>query len=197
MIKKNILQIWEINPDELTKIIQENPSSKGLLIGYIAEYKFRKMWLENNKITDYGKADDHNRKKKGDREIGYKKRKFTIEVKSLQSTLIKYDEQNKVWRGKTQVDASDRREIELPNGDIVNTTCLKTEEFDILAVNLFEFEQKWRFVFAKNSDLPRSKYKKYTEEQRKFLLATLIDVSWPPEPPFYSDLIDLLDDFDR
>jgi hypothetical protein len=197
MSKKNILQLWEITPTELTKIIEENPSSKGLLIGYIAEYKFRKMWLENKKITDYGKADDHDRKQKGDRVIGYKKRKYAIEVKSLQSTLIKYDDQNSVWRGKTQVDASDRREIELPNGEIVNTTCLKIGEFDILAVNLFEFEQKWRFVFAKNSDLPRSKYKKYTEEQRSYLLATLIDVSWPPEPPFYSDLFDLLDDFER
>ena len=43
------------------------------------------------------------------------------------------------WIGKAQVDASDRREIVLPDNSRVTTTCLLKGEFDILAVNVFAF----------------------------------------------------------
>jgi hypothetical protein len=67
----------------------------------------------------------------------------------------------------------------------------------LLAVNLFAFEGVWRFAFAKNSDLPRSTYRRYTPEQQAFLLATLIPVSWPPEPPFYAEPFRLLEEVAR
>ena len=66
-------------------------------------------------------------------------------------------------------------------------------EFDILAVNLFAFENQWRFIFAKNSDLPRSTYQKYTPEQQSKLLASLVPVSWPPKPPFTDEPFSLMD----
>jgi hypothetical protein len=65
--------------------------------------------------------------------------------------------------------------------------------FDLLAVNLFEFGQEWRFAFAKNSDLPRTTSSKYTPEQRKFLLATSVRITWPLQPPFYEDPFTVLD----
>ena len=70
------------------------------------------------------------------------------------------------------------------NGKTLETTCLVVGGFDIVAVNLFEFGQQWRFAFAKNSDLPRSKSPKYTLEQRKYLLGTGVKVTWPLEAPF-------------
>ena len=42
-------------------------------------------------------------------------------------------------------------------------------------------------------DLPRSTYRRYTEYQCKHLLASLVPVTWPPEPPFTDDLFVLLD----
>jgi hypothetical protein len=66
-------------------------------------------------------------------------------------------------------------------------------EFDILAINLFQFREQWDFAFILNRDLPRSNYKKYTEEQRKYLLATLVPVTWPIQEPFTLNPFDLMD----
>jgi hypothetical protein len=42
--------------------------------------------------------------------------------------------------------------------------------------------------------LPFSSYKKYTPEEQSALISSLITVTWPPQPPFYSDLRLLLDE---
>ena len=67
-------------------------------------------------------------------------------------------------------------------------------EFDILAVNCYAFEQKWEFIFARNSDLPTSTWRGYSDTQRANLISSLIPVTFPPEPPFYGDLRVLLDE---
>lgn len=92
------------------------------------------------------------------------------------------------------MDASDRRQVELPNGSSLTTTCLLRDEFDILAVNVFEFSKQWRFVFAKNQDLPASTYRAYTPYQRRHLLATMVAVCWPPQPPFREEPFTLMDE---
>jgi len=74
----------------------------------------------------------------------------------------------------------------------MNTTLLLRGEFDVLAVNCYAFNQKWHFAFAKNSDLPTSNFKKYTQVQRENVIASLVTVTWPPEPPFRADLRELL-----
>ena len=62
-----------------------------------------------------------------------------------------------------------------------------------MAINCFAFGGTWRFVFAKNSDLPFSTFKKYTKAQRGLLIASLIPVTWPPEAPFTDNPFSLLD----
>lgn len=140
------------------------------------------------------KFDDHDRKRKGDLYIIYHGKAFDVESKSLQTATVKWDEANARWIGKAQVDASDRRQIMMPDNTLLNTTLLLKGEFDILAVNCYAFEQKWDFIFARNSDLPISTWRNYTEIQRENLIASLISVTFPPEPPFYSDLRVLLDE---
>jgi len=191
--QESVLDKWEITPHELTKLVEQNPSLRGILLGYIAEQQFEKLWLRDRPgVTTYFKHDDHDRRKKGDRVVTYQGKEFTVEVKSLQTTMIKREGGR--WIGKCQVDASDRRTITLPNQTEITTTCLLAGEFDVLAVNLFAFEEKWRFAFAKNKDLPHTTYHGYTPEQRQYLLATLVAVKWPPEPPFYDNLFTVLDD---
>ena len=189
-----ILEEWDITAEQLTSLLDENPSLKGMLLGYTAELKLKEIITSFPEVSFTIKFDDHNRKKKGDLYIIYRGKAFNIESKSLQSSIIKYDSENNLWQGKAQVDASDRRTVQLPNGQELNTTLLLRDEFDVLAVNCYAFENTWRFVFARNSDLPHSSYKKYSEEARKSLIASLISVSWPPEPPFYSDLQSLLNE---
>ena len=106
--------------------------------------------------------------------------------------MVKFDSDNQKWTGKAQVDASDRRIVTFEDGTNLNTTLLLRGEFDILAVNCYAFTGEWDFVFARNSDLPFSTYKKYTEAQRKALISSLVPVTWPPEPPFHRNLKDLL-----
>ena len=59
---------------------------------------------------------------------------------------------------------------------------------------MFSFENVWRFVFAKNADLPTSRYGKYTNYQRRHLLATLGQVHWPPKPPFSAEPFTLMNE---
>lgn len=190
--RENILEKWEITPYILTELLAQNPSLRGMLFGYVAEFKLEQLWLQLPKITACFKTDDHDRKKKGDRVIVYRDEQFIIEAKSLQTNTSDYKDGQ--WAAKSQVDASDRRQITLPDGTTLSTTCLVVGEFDVLAVNIFPFEQKWRFVFAKNKDLPRTSWKGYTPEQRQYLLATTVKVTWPPTPPFHDDLFQVLDE---
>ena len=191
--KPSIFELWEITEQQLSELVTQNPSLRGIILGYIAEKKFHDMFLNNPEISDINKDDDHDRSRKGDRRITYKGHTLIIEVKSLQTkTVEKIDKNN--WVGKAQVDGSDKRTIKFKDGSELHTTLLKKGEFDLLAVNCFAFGQEWRFAFAKNRDLPCSNFKKYTEEQRKQLIASLIPVQWPPQPPFTMDFIQILDE---
>lgn len=165
------------------------------MMGYVAEFKLSKLLEANADVSESMKYDDHDRTQKGDRVIIYKGHRFVLESKSLQSNSIRNDGVR--WTAKAQVDASDRRTVIFPDGSKLNTTCLRVGEFDILAVNLFALEGKWDFVFAKNFDLPRSSWKGYKPKHRKLLLASLVPVTCPPEPPFYADLFPILEELVR
>lgn len=157
-----------------------------MMIGYLSEYKLRKIFQDNPRITFLRKDDDHDRKSKGDLIITYRGHEFKIEVKSLQTNMIQ-NLGNGRFQGFVQCDASDRRRIKLPSGKTIETTCLLVGEFDILAVGLFGFQSRWDFGFALNRDLPRSAYRKYSPKVRQQLLKSLVPVSWPLEAPFVAD----------
>lgn len=191
--RKSILKRWGITEQELTDLVDQNPSLRGIMLGYVAEKKFHDTFLDHPEITEKTKDDDHNRKKKGDRRIIYKGKTLTVEVKSLQTAMVEQTGPDK-WTGKAQVDGSDRRIVKFPDGTELNTTLLLRGEFDLLAVNCFAFGGRWRFVFAKNSDLPFSTFKKYTKAQRNQLIASLIPVTWPPKPPFTDNPFPILNE---
>ncbi len=190
----NILEKWQITAEELTKIVEENPSLRGFMFGYVSEYKARTYFDGHENIEKIMKYDDHDRSSKGDISFFYKGKEFKIEAKSLQTNcVIKTGDSS--WTGKFQCDASDRREILLPNGHTVNTTCLAVGEFDIVAVSLYAFGDEWKFAFAKNSDLPHpgARSRNVAESDREYLIKTLIDITWPLQPPFTTDVYALLD----
>lgn len=187
----NILNRWGISVNELTSLVDENPSLRGIMLGYVAEHKLREFFEAHPHISGSSKHDDHDRTHKSDRVIVYKGKEFSVEAKSLQTNLVRRDGNR--WIGKAQVDGSDRRFVTFRDGSRLNTTLLLRGQFDILAVNCFAFEQKWTFAFALNSDLPTSTFRGYTETQRKQLIASLVPVSWPPEPPFVADPFPLVE----
>jgi transcriptional regulator with XRE-family HTH domain len=190
--KPTILDQWSISPEELTILAVDNPSLRGILLGYIAELKFRETWLNHPDITSSFKHDDHSRKGKGDRVITFRGHEFVFEVKSLQTNSIRRNSDG--WTAQAQVDASDRRNVVFSDGSCVQTTCLRVGEFDILAVNIFSIDQKWEFVFAKNSDLPRSTSKIYNELQKSELLKSSVKIFFPLQHPFTDDPYHLLEE---
>lgn len=192
---ETILDKWQVSAEELTKIVQENPSLRGFILGYIGEYKARAFFEGHNGIEHVKKYDDHDRTSKGDISFYYKGREFKVEVKSLQTNSVKQAGKD-AWNGKFQCDASDKREIHLSNGHTVTTTCLAVGEFDIVAVSLYAFGDQWRFAFAKNVDLPHpgNRSRNIDVEDREYLIKTSIDISWPLQAPFTTDVYSLLDD---
>ena len=190
--KENIIHRWGLSIEEISFIIESNPSLRGMVFGYVSEFKARKMWFERQEFTNLKKYDDHNRLLKGDLSFLYKDTEIRVEVKSLQSRSVKETSLGE-WKGSFQCDASDSRTILLPNGEYVKTTCLLVGEFDLLAVSLFKFGEIWRFAFACNSALPRSKYFKYSEETRKYLIRSSVSIVWPLQNPFYDSPFALLD----
>jgi hypothetical protein len=190
-MENDILKILGINSEELTEIVQANPSLRGFISGYISEYKLRKILAADKRISNLRKYDDHDRTRKSDLVFSYKGIEISVEVKSLQTSSVRNE--NGVFTGKAQCDASDKRPVKFPDGTSLNTTCLLVGEFDLLAVNLFTFENKWNFVFAENKDLPRSKYRGYTPTQQAYLISSMIPVSWPAQAPFTQNLFSVLD----
>lgn len=189
-----VLDQWDIDAAGLTSLLDANPSLRGMLLGYVAERKLQTMIADIPGVSFVAKPDDHNRLRKGDLQITYRGEEFRIESKSLQTSTISYNEEEGIWRGKAQVDASDRRTVLLANGESLQTTLLKRGEFDILAVNCFAFGNGWRFVFAKNQDLPTSSYAQYSEGIRNQLIASLVSIEYPPSSPFVANIRQLLDE---
>jgi hypothetical protein len=92
--KHTILDVWDITPEFLTKVVRENPSLRGMMLGYIAEMKLREIFERDDRIEALRKDDDHDRKKKGDLVVKYKGEEFKIEVKSLQTNSIEVLDQS-------------------------------------------------------------------------------------------------------
>ena len=95
--------------------------------------------------------------------------------------------------GKSQVDGSNKRKVEMPDGKFIETTLLRVGEFDVVSINCFAFENQWLFLFARNEDLPRTK--KYSDEYNKHILSSLVEIRYPPlqNSMFNLDLFSLLD----
>jgi hypothetical protein len=149
------------------------------------------MWFSGDQIRDVITYNNHDRTHKGDIAFLYKGVEVRVECKVLQSHSVRRVPDG--YEGAFQCDASDRRRVTLPNGETIETTCLLVGEFDLLAVGIFDFGKRWRYAFAKNQDLPRSKFRKYTEEQRNYLLAGTMPITWPLKAPFHEEPFGLLD----
>ena len=190
----NLLDRWDITLEELDELILKNSSLRGFVSGYLAESKIRRFFKNDSRVSQLIKFDDHDRKNKHDLVVTYKGQNISFEIKSLQTKTVRQSIlPNIAKEASFQCDASDKRKISLSNGESIETTCLRCGDFDILAVNLFAFNERWEYAFALNRDLPRSQHKKYPEEIRKQLIKSIIPITYPLQPPFVADPFVLLD----
>jgi len=165
-----ILKRWEITEAELTQVLDDNPSLRGMMMGYVGEQKVTAWFKKSGRVSNVTKYDDHDRSKKGDISFTYRGHEVRVEVKGLQTNTIGDLGKGK-WKGAFQCDASDKRPVKFPDGHLIQTTCLLVGEFDLVAVNLFGFGGEWRYAFALNSELPRS--------NRRSTPSTSASDSWP------------------
>lgn len=189
------MEFWDITPDELSTIVNDNPSMRGLMFGYVAEYKLKTLWLSRPEIQGLARPRAHDRKQKCDFRFSYQGVDVRLEVKSLDTAKVRFDGMK--YTGTFQCNASDTTDVHLPDGNTVSTNCLLVGGFDVLAVCLFAFGGSWRFAFALNEDLPRTTWRGYTPDQQKYLLKSTIKISWPLEFPFEPDLFSVLDRLTR
>lgn len=187
----DILRDWGITAEELAEIVAENPSMRGLMFGFVAEYKLKKEWLLRPGITNVFRARSHDRKQKCDFTFDYRGINVRLEVKCLDTPKVRL--RDGIYEGTFQCNASDTTEVKLPNGRRLTTNCLVVDGFDILAVCLFAFGDTWRFAFARNRDLPRTTWHKYKPVEQKYLLKSAMKISWPLQAPYVRDLFSLLD----
>lgn len=181
--------------ETIFRVIQENPSLRGFVYGYVSEMEFERHYLKSCKSIERFSKDDDHQKTKADRTVIYKGKPITIQIKSVQTNSIQFDEGKFV--AKVQNDASDRRRVRLADGSTIETTCYVVGEYDILAVSLHPFTGTWRFAFKENSKLLRTTSKKYSPTQQKHLLATLETIAYPLAPSWTEDFDTMLETIRR
>src|SRR3989338_7167554 len=181
----DLLTTWGITADELSEIVSENPSMRGLMFGFVAEYKLRKEWLLRPGIENLVRPRSHDRTQKYDFGFDYRGMPVRLEVKCLDTPKVRQIDE--FYEGTFQCNASDTTPLTLPNGERVTTNCLVVGGFDLLAVCIYYFGKTWRFAFALNQDLPRTTWPRHTEEQQKYLLKSTMKISWPLKPPFTAE----------
>lgn len=195
------LENWDLSYEEINELLTDNPSLRSFVMGYAAEVKCKNMYFTDHPdVSAIYKPDDHDRTEKGDLVITYKGQRFAIEVKSVQTNSMKPQKRSGIVKPWFQCDASDARTVLFKDGSSVHTTALLVGEFDVLAVNVHVFDGKWKFVFAKNEDLPtmegatRGSAKNYTLYQQQNLIKTSININNPPGPPFVDSPFQLFDE---
>lgn len=174
------------------QVLAETPSVRGMVYGNLAEIQFS-HWLAANGVplADQVRDDDH-AKTKSDRTFPWRGRRYTIQVKSMQTNSIRQTGPGE-FRAGIQCDGSDRRTVTLPNGHEVQTTNYVAGEFNVLASTLHPFTGEWNFAFRLNSTLERTTSKKYAPEDQQYLLKTMVNITWPLQEPWTMDLFGLLE----
>jgi hypothetical protein len=180
------------DPEIVLQVLEETPSVRGMVYGSLAEVQFSR-WLVTHGVPlkDQVRDDDH-AKTKSDRTILHNGLRYTIQVKSMQTNSIRADGADGFKAG-IQCDGSDRRPVILPNGHRIETTNYVAGEFMVLATPLHAFTGRWDFAFRLNSTLDRTTSAKYTAEDQRYLLKTMVPITWPLQEPWSADLFGLLD----
>ena len=93
----SILDEWDIDERYFTDVVRDNPSLRGIILGYVAERKLKDLFISSGKTDNHRKDDDHDRDKKGDLTLSYKGEEIILEVKSLQTNSICIQAPNGDW----------------------------------------------------------------------------------------------------
>lgn len=171
--------------DDIQEMVDENPSLRGYLQGYLAERALRSQIMQIPEVTSIRKIPDQSFEK-GDFEVVYKTVPITIEVKSIATNSVKEDLLTQAWQGTVGVKNTDRRDIEVNGLGTISTTKLIRGAFDILAICCFAVSGTWDFMFIENRFIPAA-------EEHHDLLKTQFTINPYITPGLTYDLKKLLE----
>lgn len=153
--------------NDLQEMIDENPSLRGYIQGYLAERALKTQLLNIAGVSAVRKIPDM-APEKGDFEVIYKNVPLTIECKSVKTGSVKEDVLTQSWMGTVGVCNTDKREITIEGFGNISTSKLIRGQFDILAISCFAVNGEWSFMFIENRFLPSA------EEHRDLLKSSFI-----------------------
>src|SRR5579859_3234707 len=114
--------------EDIQEMIDENPSLRGYLQGYLAERALKRQLLQVPGVTSVRKIPDQ-AETKGDFEIIYRGVSITIESKSVATNSIKDDVLTQTWQGTVPIKNTDKREIEIEGLGTISTSKLRRGQF--------------------------------------------------------------------
>jgi hypothetical protein len=172
-------------PDEdLRLLIESNPSLRGYLQGYLAEYYLTKIIQATPGVSSVEKIPDSD-KQKGDFSVDYKGVNITIECKSLLSSSLRAASSPDVV-GKVSLKSPGTRSITSPTGGSHLSTHLPKGTFDILAICTYNVTGIWSFYFVQNRFLPEA-------EDMPGMLSTKINIDLIETPGLTEDVSCILE----
>ena len=92
----DLLRDWDITLAELAEIVGENPSMRGLMFGYVAEYKLKKECLLRPEMVNLTRPRSHDRTQKYDFRFEYRGIPVRLEVKCLDTPKVKFEDRKSV-----------------------------------------------------------------------------------------------------
>ena len=175
--------------------IEQNPKLKGANKGYLTELVLMKILENHPDVVWVVKIPDQS-KMKGDLQLLHVNgNTYTVEVKMAAQGWKRHGilvEPGERFKGKVWVKSSDTCDTLLPSGEIVFAREVVYGEFDFLAAAINHDDGKWKFMFARNSDLAQTQNDNFTEEQQKQLISFQQYFTIPGDKVWTDDLFSLI-----
>lgn len=144
-----------IDRSDLISIIDNNPSLRGYLQGYIAESKLQFYLSSLPEVSNVYKIADHH-ERKGDFAFTFQGREWTVELKSASTSRIKEDHLEGGISGSVRLKNPSSKLLFSTQDGEVRASNLKRGSFDILAISMVSMTGEWSFKFIANEKIKSS-----------------------------------------
>ena len=139
--------------EDLQLLVNENPSLRGYIQGYLGELMLRRLLLHHG--LEVTKIKDHS-VDKGDFLVQGLDAPVTIEVKSLSSGSRRQLPLDESWEARVLCKNTDKRVHDVPGLGEVHSCHVPKGVFDILAICTYPITGTWDFLFIESRFLPEA-----------------------------------------
>jgi hypothetical protein len=183
MVLNGDFLISALSTERLARCVDENPSLRGYLRGYISEEKLRDYLESTPGISEVKKIPDLH-SKKGDFIFKHEGVQYSVELKSL-SDEVHEDILNSGHKASLSLKRTGIRTLK----DGRTTICLDRNQFDILAICTVSIDGQWDFKFILNKYLPSANI------GQQYLSSNVV-INTENTPMLRSSILEVLTDID-